>query len=58
MQFLKKYWPTITAASGAALPFLLPSLKAYIAANPHTALGVLCACVIAAYHAKAPQDQQ
>ena len=55
--FLKKYWPTIVAAAGALLPFLLPSLKAYVAANPHTAIGVLLACVIAAYHAPSPNQQ-
>lgn len=57
MQFLKKYWPTIAAALGAAMPFLLPSLLAYVSAHPHTAVGVLLAAVIAAYHASAPKDQ-
>lgn len=57
MNFLKKYWPTITAALGAALPFLMPSILAYVQAHPHTAVGVLLAAVIAAYHASAPKDQ-
>jgi len=58
MQFLKKYWPTITAALGGVLPFLLPSILVYVQAHPHTALGVLLAAVVAAYHASAPKDQQ
>lgn len=57
MNFLKKYWPTITAALGGVLPFLLPSLLAYVQAHPHTTIGVLLAAVIAAYHATAPKDQ-
>lgn len=57
MQFLKKYWPSITAALGGALPFLMPSLLTYVQAHPHTAVGVLLAAVIAAYHATAPKDQ-
>lgn len=57
MQYLKKYWPTIAAAGGAAIPFLMPSLLAYVQAHPHTALGVLLGCVIAAYHSTAPKDQ-
>lgn len=58
MQFLKKYWPTITAALGAVIPFLMPSLLAYVQAHPHTAVGVLLAAVVAAYHSSAPKDQQ
>jgi len=55
--FLKKYWPTITATLGTLIPFLMPSLLTYVSAHPHTALGVLFGCVIAAYHSTAPQDQ-
>lgn len=58
MNFLKKYWPTIAAALGAAIPFLMPSLLAYVQVHPHTAIGVLLAAVIAAYHSTAPKDQQ
>ena len=58
MDFLKKYWPTISAFAGGVLTFLLPSLTAAASAHPKTAVGVLCACVIAAYHAKAPKDQK
>lgn len=58
MSFLKKYWPTMAAAGGAAIPFLMPSLLAYVAAHPHTTVGVLLGCVIAAYHSTAPQDQK
>lgn len=57
MQFLKKYWPTITAIGGGIVPFMIPSLNAYVAAHPHTAIGVLMAAVIAAYHATAPKDK-
>ncbi len=57
MSFLKKYWPTIVAALGGVIPFLMPSILAYVQAHPHTTVGVLLACVIAAYHATAPQNQ-
>ena len=57
MSFLKKYWPTIVAALGGVIPFLMPSILAYVQAHPHTTIGVLLACVIAAYHATAPQNQ-
>lgn len=57
MQFLKKYWPTITAATGAMIPFLMPSLLEYVKAHPHTTVGVLLAALIAAYHATAPKDK-
>ena len=58
MQFLKKYWPTIAAAGGAAIPFIMPSLLVYVQAHPHTTVGVLLAAVIAAYHSTAPSDQK
>ena len=57
MNFLKKEWPTIAAAGGAAIPFLMPSLLNYVALHPHTTVGVLLGCVIAAYRATAPKDQ-
>lgn len=57
MEFLKKYWPSITAAAGVAIPFLMPSLLAYVSAHPHTATGVLLGCVVAAYHSTAPKNQ-
>jgi hypothetical protein len=57
MNFLKKYWPTLAAGAGTLVPFLMPSLLAYVAAHPHTAVGVLCGCVIAAYHSTAPKNQ-
>jgi hypothetical protein len=57
MSFFKKYWPTITAAVGTLIPFLLPSLLAYVQAHPHTTVGVLLAAFIAAYHSTAPKDQ-
>ena len=56
-KFLATYWPTIMAVAGGAVSFLLPSLAAYAAAHPHTTIGVLCGCVIAAYHSTAPKDQ-
>ena len=43
MNFLKKYWPTIVAASGAAIAFLMPSILAYVSAHPHTTVGVMLA---------------
>lgn len=58
MDFLKKYWPTIASLAGGLLTFLLPSLTTEAAAHPKTAIGILCACVIAAYHAQAPRDQK
>lgn len=58
MNFFKKYWPTITAALGVAIPFLMPSLLAYVSAHPHTATGVLLGAFVAAYHSTAPKDQQ
>jgi hypothetical protein len=58
MQVLKKYWPTILAAVGGLVAFLVPSLTAYAAAYPKTTVGILCACIIAAYHSQAPKDQQ
>jgi hypothetical protein len=58
MSFLKKYWPTIMAAAGGVISFLLPSLTAYEQAHSKTMVGVLVAAVIAAYHAQAPKDQK
>lgn len=58
MNYLKKYWPTISAVAGGAITFLLPSLMAYVAAHPKSTVGVLLGCVIAAYHASAPKDKQ
>ena len=58
MNQFKKYLPTILAASGAVIPFLMPSLLAYVSAHPHTTVGVLLAAFIAAYHSTAPKDQQ
>lgn len=56
MNFLKKYWPTIASLGGVAITFLLPSITAYAAANPKSTIGILCACIIAAYHSTAPKD--
>lgn len=57
MKQFAKYLPTILAAAGAAIPFLMPSLLAYVSANPHTTVGVLLAAFIAAYHSPAPQGK-
>lgn len=57
MNFLKKYWPTIAATLGGVIPFLIPSILAYVSAHPHTTVGVLLAAFVAAYHATAPKDQ-
>lgn len=58
MQFLKKYWPTISAGAGGIVAFLMPSITAYVSAHPKTSVGVLLACVITAYHSTAPQNKQ
>lgn len=58
MQFLKKYWPTLSAGAAAAVPFLMPSILAYIAAHPHTTVAILLGAVVTAYHSTAPKDQQ
>ena len=58
MNFFKKYWPTIAAGLGTAIPFLMPSLLTYVSAHPHTAVGVLLAAFVAAYHSTAPKNQQ
>lgn len=54
MNWLKAHWPAVGAVIGAVLPFELPSIKAYIAANPHTFLAVLLAAVVAAYYQQSP----
>ena len=54
MNWLKSHWPAIGSVVAAVLPFELPSLKAFIAANPHSTLGVLLAAVVAAYYAQSP----
>lgn len=56
MKFLKAHWPTIMAALGGVLPFLMPSLLAYVQAHPHTTVGVLLGAVILAYNSTAPKD--
>jgi hypothetical protein len=56
MNLLKKYWPTISAALGGVITFALPSVTAYIAAHPKSAVGVLLSCIVAAYHSTAPKD--
>jgi uncharacterized membrane protein len=57
MQFLKKYWPTITSVAGGLIAFLYPSIQFYVSQHPKTAIGVLLSCVIAAYHAQAPSTK-
>lgn len=57
MQFLKKYWPTISAVLSGFLTFILPSLQQVVSAYPKTAAGVLSGCIIAAYHSTAPKDK-
>jgi len=56
MNFLKKYWPTISAFAGAVITFLLPSITTFISAHPKSTAGVLLAAVVAAYHSTAPKD--
>lgn len=55
--FLKKYWPTIMTVAGGVVSFLMPSVQAYVTANPKTAIGVLLSCIIVAYHSRAPKDK-
>lgn len=57
MSLLKKYWPHIVAVLAVCEPFLEPSLKVYIAAHPHAALGILLGAALAMYHKTAPGDQ-
>lgn len=37
--FISKYWPLIVHLATGALSFALPSITAYVAAHPGTALG-------------------
>lgn len=57
MAFLKKYWPHIASVAAFALPFLIPSFNAYIAANPHTTEAVLLSAILAAYHSIPPSQK-
>lgn len=50
MNWLKAHWPTVVSAVGFAIPFLLPSLNAYVAAHPHSAVGVLLSALVAAWY--------
>ena len=50
MNWLKQHWPAVVSAVGWAIPFLLPSLNAYIAAHPHSAEGVLLGGLVAAWY--------
>ncbi len=49
MAFIKAHWPAILAILTPTIGFLTPSLKAAATANPHTALGVLSACILTAW---------
>lgn len=57
MKQFVKYLPTLGATGLAVLHFLLPSLQAFVSANPKTVVGVLLAAVIAAYHSPSPTQQ-
>lgn len=57
MNWLRKHWGNIVAIAGPAIAFLEPSLKAYLAEHPHTALGVLIGVLLALYNARAPKDK-
>lgn len=57
MKFLKDHWPTILAVAGGVLTQILPGLTAIAVANPKTTLGILCACIVAAYNSTAPKDK-
>ena len=50
MKWIKAHWPTVVSVAGFAIPFLLPSLNAYIAAHPHSAEGVLLSALVAAWY--------
>lgn len=54
MNWLKAHWPAISGVVAVVLPFELPSINAYIAAHPHTTLGVLLAAVVAMYYKQSP----
>lgn len=57
MKWLKAHWPMVGSTIAAILPFLIPSLQAYIAANPKSTVAVLFSAVIAAYYANSPKQQ-
>lgn len=54
MNWLKAHWPAVGAIISAVLPFELPSIKAFIAANPHSMFAVLLGAIVAAYYAQSP----
>lgn len=54
MKWLKAHWPAISAVLGGAATFLLPAVKAFVAANPKSTVGVLLSAVIGAYYAQSP----
>ncbi len=58
MNWLKAHWPAVSSAVGFAIPFLIPSFNAYIAAHPHTTEGVLLSALVAAYYANSPKQKK
>lgn len=57
MQFLKKYWGTISAVAVPLIAFLEPSLHAYIVANPHATVALIMGALLTLYHSTAPKDK-
>lgn len=49
MQFINTHYKAIIAILTPVMGFLLPSLQAAATSHPHTAEGVICACILAAW---------
>jgi hypothetical protein len=49
MNFIKAHYKAIIAILTPIIVFLTPSLHAAATNNPHTALGVVCGCVLTAW---------
>jgi hypothetical protein len=57
MNFLKKYWGTISAIAIPMIAFLEPSLHAYAVANPNALVAVIIGALLTMYHSTAPKDK-
>jgi hypothetical protein len=54
---ITKYWPHLSVAGVAVLAFLVPSINQYVSQHSNTALGVLLATILAAYHMTPPSQK-
>lgn len=57
MNWIKMHWVSVAGVLGIAIPFLKPSIDAFIAANPHSTLAVLLAAIVSAYYVNSPRQQ-